>query len=579
MSIFAGSSVLRSAKEFIQPNGKIINTGGGPLNSMAAPMIVSDEQLEQYVRSIEQSVEFFNFAWEKAGLEGRLDAKRLVAQLKNPSNNFRKSFEPVVSNKYKGVWSAEHVLTAVSILYMFLDPDYVKYDISLRGACQSAKTMVFAIVFLLAPIVSRAFHNKLLIPVVNTPVNTNNRLGALTELQNMMAIYADIDFVHQRGRYPMTYVRDSVLREFVNSGSTVRDLNALVLMRYESNLKELTAVIQQCRKKESSTEIVCINDENHIGSGRAQCLRRYKDSLPPEIKEVFREIAVTATNSESSASDKMVPICQWISPVYSGIIMYNGKSLPTINNVPIRPPEFKALGDVFPAFESCLDTELYTDRAHFLDSRPELGNDDEKVASAHAKYRQKFARGVADIYVKLATEEDYPIIFLRPFKECKDCETLLEDLEKDLAKRGLASTHHVLKYFGDLEKEKFGDGLKTPSRTIKEYLIDEYVSKRGAFCIVIAAQRGSYSESFPAECKYYIDMFEDRGTWNTGMQTTWGRAQGHGKKSVCLFQRGYVKTIDEFIENGCFSATKRFGSREKPPGGRGRPSANVAFYF
>lgn len=586
----------------MQKPGVIV--GGAHISNINARPRVSEQHVIDVLKKQIASCEFMEHCLRSAGFKVELNTDALRYKMKCPNmRDNRILVEPIVAGKFKGVWSPEVCLTVAAILRMLFDPSKKDMSIRLRGACQSAKTMVFSTVFLIAPALAHALYDQLILPIINVPNNKNNCLGAQGELENMVKLYSDVLVGAKAGTVPLSFVEDEVIGNIINheslDRSKLKDVGALVFQRYTSNLGELTEMVVDVHQRHKNMLLLAISDEHHHGSQKLGVLNRWlcpqskadeESGLPKDIK--WTEMGVTATDSEASTSNKYQLVKQWVPDTYLGFTKYNGSSLPTISGKEPSPPEIVVIDEMFETFKGYSNVRMYSSIVYFICKKEEITKRQFKQLSSarrielidqykpeQRRFRQEFAKELYKMFKTLPTQE-FPIVFLRAFAKVDTCADLQERLEKLIQAESVQSDYKILQYYGSPLPDVFGDGLKSKRRTIKEVLIEEYVQKQNGFCLVIAAARGSYSDAFPWQCKYYIDLFERRLTWNTHIQTTLGRAQGINKKSVCLFTRSYAAEVRELIEQNGYSKRKKFGNRDfHRIRERGRPSKSVTFYF
>jgi hypothetical protein len=321
-----------------------------------------------------------------------------------------------------------------------------------------------------------------------------------------------------------------------------------------------------------------------------------------------RSIGITATPSELFYKEKW-QICPLFLPTnYSGLRFYNGHQLPTLNpSTTIEGPMVLPIEETIPELEPFLtqygrglesvfeeEENFWTaNKIHYAKHKffskidaslpwTELPFTAKSfIRSEHVEFRRSFADAVARMYKRLA-QPDSPIVFFRPFRKTTNCNAL----HKELLMQAAMDKHDVLTYYGELPQQFRSS---TRKYTLKEVLIDRYVcGDNGNYCLILACSgRARMGDSFPSECKYYIDLYEVSATWNTVLQATYGRACGIGKKSVCYFSRQYCNSLSDFIDRECVSATageltvnrivggrriKKFGLRDELIEANGSPA-------
>lgn len=559
----------------MQPVKKQLLHGGG---HAARPLIkVTDEDARKTLGEIVLSCSWFNDILKSINIPFRLDPTRLQKILSGPiSEDWKDACRPVKLGTFKGTFSKEHVITICDVCYHYFHHEHRESPhLFIWGACQGAKTMVFAGSFLLIPVLERLLNGKFIIPIINTPNIRNLQLGAQNELATTARLYGEVEVVDvndKSNRYSLNYVRKEILDGIISGSSGTKDWDNLVLQRNETNL----SAFLDSASKEHECEVVNFIDEMHIGSQVDSILDKWENKFKENHPGVaLRHIGISATPSEVWATT-WGRVRLWLPDDYLGLPCYNGDWLPTISGNRPKLPEIASVEETFPEFN--LDRKMFTDRDYFAKAVGLETASLQTKRESHEEHRQKFAEAIYKIYKKSVTKE-YSIFFLRPFSKVDDCRELYNRLQ-DLS-QAEGNKYEILRYFDTKLDDVFGGrSSKTEPRTLRQVLIEEYVQK-GRFCMVLAAQgRSRQGDSFPRQCRHFMDLMEDSVGWDSMVQSTFGRSMGlGGKKSICYFPSHYINNhktgLQKFIDSEGFCKSKQYNNRtpyRSRHKHRGRPS-------
>jgi hypothetical protein len=524
---------------------------------------VSDEESKDIGKAVVQSCSWLNDLCDELMPGLRFDTSKLENLLASQhiSDAWKETCSPVKKGVYKGSFVKEQALTIFNVLFAYFnEPDR---DIVILGPCQGAKTLVFAVCFLLLPILERLINRRIAIPFITTPSYKNLQLSTLQEVELVSKLYADIDVVYETTgeRIHFNYVKEQILSKL---GTGEKNWDNVVLCRHRRQLNEFVESIakeQQC---------VAINfiDELHHGSKKGSVIDDYEKYLKNTHPGLpLRRIGITATPSETWGIDRWQIIPMWMAPNYVGITIYNGEQLPTLSGQKPKMPELLAIEDEFPEFAKYLDLKEYESPSYFAKKRGIRSCQPwEQILRLHEKYRNQFAKAVFDIYKAKVTTE-HPIFFLRPFAKVINCEDLFKRLEKIAKTEG--DNYCLLRFFGNALGPEFGN--KRHPKTVKLVLYDHFINK-GKFCLVMTANgRSRMGDSYPKETRHYMDLVQNSCCWDSIIQSTVGRSMGFNKQSICYLRRDYRDAINEFIAGGCYDKKKPFGPRTIYQDGHGNP--------
>lgn len=563
-------------------------------SAMILQPVVTDDDAERIAREVIQSCEFLTHCFKAHGIEGYFDASEIEKMVKAGAYLGWKGYiAPVVQGKFKGVFTPEHILTITQVAYRYFeDMEFSSDDwtndqlrnILVWGSCQGAKTMIFSGCFMILPVMENVIsrhcgHDRIAIPVINTPNQKNLAVSSRKELESILNLYGGVRFVCGQYSEPLSYVINEILDKHLQSPEdATKTIDDFVLQRNRTNIKKFCSM----SAKEYGGKVVGIHleDEIHHGNGVGSMLDKTLEKFQEENPGVLaRQIGVTATPAELLSQNKWTLVRMWMPDKgYMGITKYCGMELPTISGK--RPPvqKFLCVEDEFPNDDGYEDTKAYEDITYFADKR-ELDLEDPWTLEAHMEYKSGFADWVFAAYHD-SVDYKHPIFFLRPFRTVENCRDLLGRLTAICKKRNLEESHRFLPYFDTPLHKMFGPS--TRRRTLREVLIDNFIRAK-TYCLVIATDgRSNMGDSFPAECGYYMDLFDDRGNWDIFVQSTAGRSGGFGKDSTCYFRRGYWKWLTQFIVNDCYDTRKPFNNRTAYPDKKraaGQPGSYKTYVF
>lgn len=548
---------------------------------------VTDKESKKVIDDIIDSCEYFNSALEHISAYPNIYLDYSKLKYQDPSDTgWKESIQPVVEGKFKGVLTKEHILTMIHVMNVWHNkPDS---NIQIWGACQGAKTIIFDALFAMMPIIELLTNHQVAIPIINVPNNTNLSLSAIKELNVLFAVYDKIQVCQGKAAVPFNYVRQTIMNKVINTENEAKStVECLVLQRNRSNIESFLNLHSKNGHEVGS--IICFTDEMHFGSSEYGEINRWLDTyrkVNPDVK--VREIGITATPGEALGSGNWVRVNSFISENYCGLTTYHGEKLVTISGRQVKIQEFKVIEDEFPEIEAYLEMRSFKYLRYFVnvgnDSKKKINPDDfsprerKHWMDMHQEYKQEFAENIVQIYKSLVTPE-FPIAFIRPFQQNIFCQELFDLMQEHLGDD--LDEYNLLKYFGEKD-DKFGNNRRGEERTIKEVLVDSYVKSPGRFCLVITGSgRSRMGDSYPPQCKHFIDLSESIFHWDTHIQGTSGRSQGFNKQSICFFKRNYVASFKKFLENGCYDKSKRLNHRTDYNGGngRGRPSSYSSITF
>lgn len=496
--------------------------GGGLLaeRRKTKPTVTLPQLREQIIKSCEYMSFVFS---ELIGGDIKFDCARLKASLADPNSEslWLQQFEPILHDKFKGVFTREHILSLAHLVHQFLNDDR---DILIWGACQSAKTILLAAGVMLLPAFEYLYRGRRLIPAIDTPNRTNLSLSVVKELETLYAVYNLVELVIDGDRLPLSYVKENILdhlvKERVSGG--MPNWSSLIFQRNNSEIKKFIELMK-------GQEIVRVRfiDEIHYGSGQDSC-QAVMDSPFVEDGELWRRIGVTATPSEVFTRFRWSVVPLWIDERhYQGVTRYNGRRLPTLSGEEPKRPTHRVIEDHFPSLGKYLGIK--------------------KFERLQPDQQREMASELLKVYKSLVSPE-FPVLFVRPLNYCNGLSRLLElmrELNND-------PNYQFLKYFDELGDE-FGIDKKTTKRTVKEVLTDEYPPHGGKYCMVISGRgRSQFGDSYPKHVKYFIDLTnKTKSFWDNILQSTEGRAGGFGKESVIYYSQGYIEDFDRFFMDGC----------------------------
>ena len=561
--------------------------GGGSFTEQPK-LTAKDAAYIRVAKDVIRSCDMFNDAFQMFNLPGEFDASKIAQHVDHWETGleidaFRKqAYEPVISNKFKGVFSAEHIVTITTVCARYFHETH--RDILIYGPCQGAKTMVFCGSFLILPVLEHLYRRVLAVPVINVPNYKNMSLATERELKVINDLYSSVVFRHNDETLHLGYVQDHILNGVLEMelglGSGTKTWNPLVLQRNTSNIVDFACM---AAKSDEAKAVVTINfgDEIHFGSGRLGVADRLEGEWVRKNNDkdiTMRRVGITATWSELAGVPHWMKIPLWTPTYYRGITKYNKLELPTLSTE--RPPiqEFQSIEESFPHFMEHLNLNRFVELEAFYPTskafqeyggRPFVTlrhHEQMQVQTEHMHYQYEFTKAFYQIY-KSCVSKEFPIMFARPFSTTAPCRLLLSMLESLAAEYDEKEEYTILRYFDPSLPDVFGhNSKKTQPRTLKEVLIDEYVNAVGPqrFCLVMAAKgRSRMGDSYPRQCKYYLDLVESSWSWNAMQQSTTGRSQGMHKESVCLFRKSYCDEVLGFIKNDCYDESKNFGSRDR----------------
>lgn len=604
------SSLLLPELQFGGAFGKRFR-GGAPIMEQIRVDRYSIDEVREVGFAVVKSVEYMSFIFKKLGLPGQFDTSRLEQRIKHPDKDFCEHMHPVLDGKYKGALTKENILTIANVIRCYYD---CEKNICLWGPCQGAKTLVYLFLMMLLPVLEKQYRGRILIPIVNVPNDKNLMKSVNGEFRTLLHLYSDVEFIYDGEWECLDYLKRVILKEILAeaAGDCLMD-SSLIIKRdpgrvnfIADQIRKLQKIVRSVSKTSLSKEdgkdasILSFSDEIHYGSEKNGIADRLEGSaildacaaenIDPTVLGSIRCMGVTATPSEVIGAKNWIKVPMWVPLNYQGVTTYNGESLPTISGERPSVQKIVAIEDAFPALAKYLDTSLWKNQGDFYASLgkrkvyEELDSREKKqVAEFHMEYKEGCARALYDAYVSSVTRS-HGIFFARVFKENKYNEELMQHLKKVHAENGNDPDYQFLKYFGELSPEIFGDGgINRFDRTIKEVLLDRYVSK-DQYCMVIAGSgRSRMGDSYPRQCANYMDWVEHSVTWNAIMQSTFGRSQGFGKQSTCYFQRAYAEELKAFLESGCVDRRlkrKKFGPRTEygePQAGRQSQKMKLTF--
>ena len=506
----------------------------------------------------------FSAAFQSLGINVRFDPTTLEQRIKHPDSDWLQHCRPVVQKKFKGTMPDESIWTIALACAVYLQ-QYVEGEdgerhIVLWGATQLGKTLVFAGLFLILPILERLLYGRRAIPIINVPDKKNLSASSLKETELVMRLYGDISIhsLSQEQGLQLTHVQDiidDVCRKYPGENrSTAPGLYSLVLQRNPSNEADYRYLASIKEKCPDDYTVIDFTDEIHWGSASKSIMASWQASLEGYRS---RRIGISATPSETWGSYQWVVVPMFVPPTYQGITSYNGIQLPTLDGHIVPIQRIESVEEHFPKLnlDVCLargkqylhPSQWYEANSEHSDELWGCMSEEERegITRRHKLMQRRWAKQIFSIFHELATD-DYPIVFLRPFSTIAPCQLLYDYIEN-----WQDDEHQVLKYFGSPLSPVFGEGHT--QKTLKEVLIDEYVLRHRKCLVLASSGRSRMGDSYPPQCATYIDLAQGvQSDWNTILQGTVGRSQGNFKNSTCYLRQEVASKLKHFIDNGCY---------------------------
>lgn len=487
----------------------------------------------------------------------------------------------IIKKIRQGVLYDTQVMSCIDVINEYLKSDN---DIAILGAPQLGKTVVFLSLFFFLPMLEKLKNRTMAAASISVPNYTNIYEQMFEEARYLLVMYGDVEFIYVGGTRPKSTTINAFVADndhvFGNDGDNW--FGAFMGSRNPSGYRnwcEKAAAVARAGVK----CMIGIIDESHFGSGVNQLQEKWEngDLDTDSIKEYFpkyRRICVSATLSEQMCQEaislwSLVPM--WVPKTYNGPTKYLGVSLKRLPGVEERLPEIVPYNEFFSGHGIELDYPAYHSSIKEVD-----GQANPKAV------RKKFISNFARVFVQFTTKK-HPVMFCRPSRgDMAVSKELAAGLKEELERLDLSDEYHVLDNVGFLERQRFfkkgSRGLKrTVKRTLKEILKEDFIDN-GLKVIVVNDSRSTMGDSYPKECKYFIDFTNEPGTWNSELQGTFGRSCGNDKESVCLFGPDYTKSLIGFLARGCSDRRKKMCSRTHygDEQERGRPSeANLEIRF
>jgi hypothetical protein len=530
------------------------------------------------------------------------------------SNAYICAVKHINQGKFKGALAKESMITCVCVLSTFLKSMEEHMDgskeyrpIGIRGACQSAKTIVTSFLAMLLPPVAAFYtgnfnedqHEKsFFLPIISGPNSLNICKGLFKELKTTLGIYEYIELIINGINY------GSIVKLFDNNLTDIfgEDIenprNCIIFNRNISKCKKIKSKLE---KINANIAILNFVDEIHVGSGVNSVANKIKQELDLNCSDTIT-IGVTATPSELEGQAGWLMVDSTLNNDYSGPSYYAGGSLKKLNGDIPSTPIVKSIEDFpFPNGRYNIKdyqedftgrkNNKYKDIKKFYDyfktpaerpfdklSKNQMAN----LIEEHEEYKNELAIKIIHFCKETITLENN-ILFLRLHGNNEDCNDLRTRMERFLDNKN----YDCFAYYSEIEQPEITDVEE--GITVKEYLLQNYVGKN-RFCLILASSgRARMGDSFPKQCATFIDFFQpdkDGVHMNTILQGTLGRACGIGKNSTCYFWEGVVKIIENYINKNSCPQKKYCGrttlsqkiqlAKRK---GKGRPSRSIGIIF
>lgn len=535
-------------------------------------VIASMKLLEQKLKKVPN---FLNGNGKLPPVPIKFDCSRLEAYLTDPEPDFSDNLKHAVAaarqGKAMGALTDDQIYTMADAICTFFDPE-IRHDLKvliLLGLTQLGKTPVFSATFLLLPVVVWLLEGRLCIPTLNTPSDNNIYAQILRELQHSYSLLKRVRVVNTKTKQGISV--EQYFDELVRDAVPVNDDHKLHIGIPDQLVKprnrswkntdfERIAGLAATGKK---VVVLSFSDECHEGQETKGFIDKQEQAYYENVNYIHVTISASPDEHIAAAQAEQYKcriVKQYVPCSYVGLSYYAGYRLPTMPGYKERVPK---TWDVFRHFPN-LQTDL--DPTRFVAAMNGAGED--------KAYMDKFADDIVSIIKKCDTK----VFFIRPFPNNKyACEVL----SKMMADR-LGDDMDVLPYYGNLDPKKFGGTRGTGDRrTIKEVIMDQYVA-RNRKVVVVSCYRSRRGDSYPKECKFFMDLTLDSVTWNTFIQSTFGRACGHNKDSVCIFRPEYLASLTKLLDgdDDGYNEDKAYGPRTahndgrvRRPGAKGRPSA------
>jgi hypothetical protein len=429
----------------------------------------------------------------------------------------------------------------------------------LLGLMQLGKTSNFTAIMLFLPVIIQLIQKKLVIPLIECPSDNNILLQVQTELVHVMALYGMVEVAYQSDngvqRKSLCQYYQELSHHTENGSTHISDLlRSLVIARNRGWHKRFSDIMSKLEGRDDLMVIQFV-DECQEGTQVDQSFHNWTKPFRLESSKVITFWVSASPDQALAGGDRykdQYKVCkQYVPPSYVGPRSYCGHSLPTLVKCDERLPEIRSYEKEYAAIVNDLDAD------RFREGEP--------------IYQRRFARAILAIATDCLSTKS-PIFFIRPFgatgRNAQDvspsyvrggianCDRLVDLLRDQIRRQGLDI--HVLPFYDQLDKSIFGDQRAYGRRkTIKEVLVEQY-AEQGKRVIVVSCSRSRRGDSYPKECGYMMDMVETHCSWNTFLQSTFGRACGHNKTTVLLFQNKYKEELELFLKQKCHSTTKPF---------------------